>query len=145
DDFQLLGRFSPGKGHVIDLAVARNFYLEPFRKRIGAFRADAMQTAGIFVSALPEFSARVQVSQHQLDGRHFPFRMNIDRNTASIVANRNTAIDVNLYVDLVAKSVEIFVDRIVENFEHHVVQAALVRVVDVHEERKSVAQVTGGE
>src|SRR5438128_8153013 len=91
-----------------------------------------MQTAGIFVSALPEFSAGMQVSQHQLDRRHFPFRMDVDRNPASVVANRNTAVDVNVYIDLVAKSGEMFVDRIVENFEYHVVQTALVRVADVH-------------
>ena len=58
--------------------------------------------------------------------------MNIDRNTTAIVAHRDAAIDVNLYINLVAKSGEMFVDRIVENFEHHVVQAALVRVADVH-------------
>src|SRR5207302_3495638 len=40
--------------------------------------------------------------------------------------------DVNLYIDLVAKSGEMFVDRIVENFEHHVVQTALVRIADIH-------------
>ena len=45
----------------MNFAVARNFDFEPIRKRVDAFRADAVQTAGIFVSALPEFSARVQI------------------------------------------------------------------------------------
>src|SRR5205085_7604478 len=58
--------------------------------------------------------------------------MNIDRNTTAVVANRNAAIDMNLYVDLVAISGQMFVDRIVENFEHQVVQTSLVRIADVH-------------
>ena len=132
DDGELVGRFTLGEGHVIDLAVARDFHLEPFGKRIRAFRAHTMQTAGIFVSALTEFSARVQVREHQLDCWHLPFRMNIDRNTAAIVAHRNAAFDMHCNLDLVAKSGEMFVDRIVEHLENHVVQTALVRVANVH-------------
>src|SRR5262249_14347841 len=59
DDFELLRRFSPGKSHVVNLAVARNLHLEPLRKRVRTFRADTVQTAGIFVSALSEFAASV--------------------------------------------------------------------------------------
>ena len=115
---ELLGRLAALEGHVINLAVARDFDLEPIGKRVDAFRADAVQTAGIFVSALAEFSARVQIRQDQLDRRHLEFRMHIDRNAAAVVAHGNRAIDVNRDVDLGAISGEMFVDRVVENFEN---------------------------
>ena len=118
DDLELLGRFAALEGHVINLAVARDFHLEPIGKRVDAFRADAVQAAGIFVGALAEFSARVQIGQDQLDRRHLPFRMNIDRNAAAVIAHGDRAIDVDGHFDLVAKTGEMFVDRVVENFEN---------------------------
>jgi len=42
------------------------------------------------------------------------------------------AVDVHGDFDLVARSGEVFVDRIVENFKNHVMQATLIRVADVH-------------
>ncbi len=79
--------------HVIDLAVARDFHLEPIRKRVHALGADAVQAAGKFVRALPEFSARVQVRQHQLDGRHLELGMHVHGNAAPVVLDRAGAVD----------------------------------------------------
>ena len=101
DNGELVRRFAFGEGHVIDLAVARDFHLKPFRKCVGALRADAVQSARILVCALSEFSAGMQIRQHQLDGRHLPFRMNIDRNTTAVVAHRDRSIDMDDHVDLV--------------------------------------------
>src|SRR5690349_18674352 len=58
--------------------------------------------------------------------------MDVDRNTAPIVSDGNTAIDVNGHFYLVAESGEMFVDRIVDDFINHVMQTALVRVADIH-------------
>ena len=91
-----------------------------------------MQSAGVFVSALPEFSTGVQVREHQLDRRHFPFRMNVDWNAAPVVFDRDTAVDMHGHLDLFAESREMFVDRIVDDFINQVMQAAFVRVADVH-------------
>src|SRR6266536_4164061 len=52
DDGEFVRRFALGESHVIDLAVARYFHLEPFRKSIRAFRTYAVQAARIFVGAL---------------------------------------------------------------------------------------------
>ena len=110
DDAEFLGRFAALERHVVDLAVARDFDLEPIRERVDAFRADAVQAAGIFVSALAEFSARVQICQDQLHRRHFPFRMNVDRNAAAVVAHGNGTIDVHGDFDFGAIAGEMFVD-----------------------------------
>ncbi len=132
DDRELVGCFAFGEGHVIDFALARDFHFEPVGKCVRAFRAHAVQAAGIFVSALSEFSPGVQICQHQLDRRHFPFRMNIHWDPAAVVAHRNRPIDMNGHFDSVATSSQMFVDGIVENFENHVMQTALVGVADVH-------------
>src|SRR4029077_18065159 len=61
DDSEFVRRLALGESHMIDLAVARYFHLEPYRKRVRAFRAYAVETAGIFVGALSKFSASVQI------------------------------------------------------------------------------------
>ena len=71
----------------MNFAIASNFHFEPFRKCIRAFCADTVQTAGIFVGALTEFAAGVQIGEDKLNRGHFPLRMNIDRNTAAVVAH----------------------------------------------------------
>ena len=69
-----------------------------------------MQAAGIFVGALAELAARVQIGQHQLHRRHFPFRMNIDGNAAAVIANGDGTIDVHGHVNFVAKPGEMLID-----------------------------------
>ncbi len=117
---------------MINLRVARHFHLEPIRERVNALRADAVQTAGIFVGALPELAARVQIRQDQLDRRHLELRMHVDRNAAAVVAHRNRAIDMDRDIDPAAITGEMFVDRIIEHFENAVMQPAFVRVADIH-------------
>src|SRR6266481_8221464 len=46
DESKFVSRFPFGEGHVIDLAVTRDLRFEPFRKRVCAFRAHAMQASG---------------------------------------------------------------------------------------------------
>jgi hypothetical protein len=97
-----------------------------------AFRADAVKTAGVFVGALSELTARVQIRQHQFHCGHFEFRMHVDRNAAAVVADGNRAVHVHGHFDFCAITGEMFIDRVVENFENHVVQSALVRIADIH-------------
>ena len=118
DDAELFGRFAALERHVVNLAVARDFDFEPIRKRVDAFGADAVQAAGIFVGALAEFSARVQIGQDQLDRRHLQFRMNVDRNAAAVVAHGDRTIDMDGHFDFVAIAGQMFVDRVIENFEN---------------------------
>src|SRR3712207_6178263 len=57
DDIELLRGFPALEAHVVDLAVARDFHLEPIGERIDALRAHAMETARVFVGALTELAA----------------------------------------------------------------------------------------
>src|SRR6266704_4354700 len=91
-----------------------------------------MQTAGIFVRALAELPASVQIRQHQLNGGDFEFWMNIDWNSAAIIADGAGAIDVNSHFDVLTVASQMLVDRIVEHLKNAVVQPALIGVADVH-------------
>ena len=132
DDFELLRGFPALEAHVIDLSVARDLDLEPIGKRVDALCADAVQATGVFVGALPKFSAGVQIREYQFDGWHLELRMHVDRNTAAVVADGNRAVDVHNDLDLAAIAGEMFVDRIVENLEDAVMEAAFIGVADIH-------------
>ena len=132
DDIQLLRGDAALEGHVIDLAVALDLDLEPIAERIDALRADAVQTAGVFVSALAEFAARVEVCENEFERGDFEFRMDIDRDAAAVVADRARAIHMDRHIDLRAIAGEVFVDRVVENLENAVVEAAFIRGPDIH-------------
>ena len=54
---------------------------------VDAFGADAVQTAGVFVGALTELAAGMEIGQHQLNGGHVELGMHVHRNTAAIVTN----------------------------------------------------------
>ena len=91
-----------------------------------------MQTAGVFVSALPKLPARVEIREHEFHGGHLPFRVHVHRNAASVIPDRNRAVHVNRHLDFVAMTRQMLVNRIVEHLEHAVMQAALVRIADIH-------------
>ena len=120
------------ESHVMHLTIARDFDFEPIRKRVDALGADAVQATGIFICALAEFAAGVEIREDELDGGNLKFRMDVDRDAATVIADRHRAIDVNRHIDTIAKPGEMFVDGVVENFEDAVMQSAFVRIANVH-------------
>jgi hypothetical protein len=58
--------------------------------------------------------------------------MHVDRNPATVVANGDRAIDMDRDINPGAEAGEMFVDRVIEDFENAVMQPALVGVADVH-------------
>ena len=132
DDMELLGGFAALEGDAVDLAVAHDVGAEPIGKGVDAFGADAVEAAGVFVGALAELAAGVEVGEHELDGGDAELRVRVDRNAAAVVGDRDRAIDMDGNLDARAITGEVFVDRVVEHFENAVVKAAFVGVADVH-------------
>jgi hypothetical protein len=91
-----------------------------------------VQAARIFVGALSELSAGMQIGEHQLDCRHFPFGMNIYRNSAAVITHGQRSIYMDDYFYFCAKPSEMFVDRIVEHLENQMVQTPFIRVPNEH-------------
>ena len=129
---QLLDRFAPLELHVMHFAAAGNFHLEPFADRVDALRADAVGAAGKLVAALTILAARVQRRQHHLHAGNLVLRMNVHRNAAPVVADRDRAIHMNRHLDLVAMPGEMFVHGIVQHLAHAMMQRALIRAADIH-------------
>ena len=129
--FQRLGGDAALKADGVDLAIAIDLALEPIGKRIHALRADAVQTAGEFIRAIAELAARVQIREHQLDRRH-AFGVHLDWDTASVVLDADGAVGMDGDPDVFAIPSEMLVDGVIHHFEHAVVQAAFIRLTDVH-------------
>ena len=117
----------------VELAVAVHGEVEHIGQRIDDRHADAMQTAGDLVGAVIELTAGMQHGHDDLGCRATFFGMDVDGNAATVVAHRDGFIGVNDDFDFGAVTGERFVDRVVDDFEHHVVEAgAVIGITDVH-------------
>jgi hypothetical protein len=66
-------------------------------------------------------------------GRTTLFRVDVQRNTATVVAHGDGAVGMDLDLDIGAVASQSLVDGVVDDLEHHVVQArSIVRIADIH-------------
>ena len=91
-----------------------------------------MQTTGVFVGTLPEFTAGMEIGKHQFHCGDFEFGMDINGDAAAIVSNGDGAVHMNCHGDVLAETRQVLVDRVVEHLKDTVMQAALIGVADVH-------------
>ncbi|MNF80762.1 hypothetical protein D3C84_630120 [compost metagenome] len=116
-----------------DLTGTADGQTEFFRKGVHYRHTHTVQTAGYLVGVVVELTACVQHGHDDLRGRNPFLLMDIHRNSATIVAHGDGLIGMDGDADLRAEAGERFVDRVVDNFEHHMVQTgAIVGVADVH-------------
>ena len=116
---------------LVHLAVAPDLELEPLGQRVDHRHADAVQAAGDLVAVVVELAAGVQHGQHDL-GRRLAALVQIDRNAAAVVDDRDRVVDVDRDVDLVAVAGQRLVDRVVDDLVDEVVQAGRAGRPDVH-------------
>ena len=92
-----------------------------------------MQAARNLVAVLVELAARVQLRHdHFSSGNAFRL-VNVGRNAAAIVGHRAGTIGVERHRHTVGMAGERFVDRVVDHFVDHVMQArAVIGIADVH-------------
>ncbi len=91
-----------------------------------------MQAAGVLVGTLAELAACVQVGEHQLHGRDAEFGVYVHRNASAIICHGDGAIHVNADFYAGAEARQVFVNGIVQHLKYAVVQAAGIRVTNVH-------------
>ena len=89
DDMELLGGFATLEGDAVDLAVAHDVGAEPIGECVDAFGADAVEAAGVFVSALSKLAAGVEVGEHEFNRGNAELRVHVDRNAAAVVGDRD--------------------------------------------------------
>ncbi len=95
--------------------------------------AHAVQAAGDLVGVRVELAAGVQHGHHHFGGGTALFRMNVHRDAAAVIADTDRAIVENGDHNGVAITGQRLIDRVVNDFKHHVMQAsAIIGVADVH-------------
>ena len=118
--------------HSMDLTIASHFDFEPLGNRVNALRADAVGSARVFVVALAVFSAGVQAGENEFHAGDAFFLVDIDGNAASVVANGNRTIRMNGHIDMGTMACQKFIDRVVKNLAHAMVERTFVGAADVH-------------
>ncbi len=134
--FQLLQRVQRLTGSVFLLPVetiAPDVHPQMLGQGVDHRNTHAMQAAGYLVAVVVELSAGVQHGHDDLRGRNVFFLVDVRRNTASIVGNRDRTIIEDRHRDMVAIARQGLVDRVVHHLEDHVVQAgAIMHIADIH-------------
>ena len=115
-----------------DLAVAADLGLQPLREGVDDRDAHAVQAAGDLVGVVVELAAGVDLGQHDLQRALAAVGVDVDRDAAAVVDDRDRAVGVERDVDVPAVAGHRLVDRVVDDLVDQVVQAARGRVADVH-------------
>ncbi len=117
----------------MELALAGDAELQVIRQRVDDRHADPVQAARDLVRAVVELTARVQHGHDHFGGGAALLGMDVDRNAAPVVGDRDRFIGVDRHHDAVAVTGERLVDRVVDDLENHVVQSRpVIGVTDVH-------------
>ena len=116
---------------LIDLAVAPDFEIEGLGERVDHRHADAVQTAGNLVAVVVELPAGVENGHDDFGGR-LAALVEVDRNAAPVVHDRDGSVDVNRDVHLIAESGQRLVDRVVDDLVDEVMQPGRAGRTDVH-------------
>ena len=115
------------------LAATMNRQHQMFGQRVDDRHADAVQAARDLVGIVVELAAGMQHRHDDLGRGASLFRVQIDRDSATVVGDRDGFVGVNRDGDDAAVAGQGFVDRVVDDFENHVVQAGpVIGVADVH-------------
>src|SRR5690606_24722163 len=115
-----------------DLPATTDRQHELFRKRVHNRDADTVETAGHLVGVVIELTAGMQHGHDDFSSRH-AFLVDIDRNAPAVVAHTDRLIYVDSDADVAAVASQRLVDRVVDNFEHPVLQTgSIVRITDIH-------------
>ncbi len=123
---------------VVESALV-NVQQQLFRQRIDHADTDTVQTTGNLVAVVVELATGVQHGHDHFGSRHFAIELFAhllvfaDRDTATVVGNRHRAVGMDVHRDVVCMASQGFVDRVVDNLEHHVMQTgAVMDVADIH-------------
>ena len=117
----------------MDMPVTVDCQLEVFRQRVDDGDADTVQATRYLVGVVVELPAGVEHRHDDFCRGYALLLMDIDRNASTVIGHADGIVIVDSYLNLAAIPGQGLVDGIVDDFEHHVVQAgAIIGVTDVH-------------
>src|SRR6058998_251753 len=132
DDFQVRRLLPALETHPVLPPVPFHADLEPFAEAVDDRKPDAVQAAGHTVHFSFELAAAVHPRQHDFDARRAVLRMDVDRDPAAVVRDRDGSVCVQGDLDFLAEAGHRLVDRVVDDLVDEVVEAARVDRADVH-------------
>ncbi len=133
DNFEFVQRTSLGIVLTIKLFVARHFNDQALRQSIDDRRTDTVQAAGNFIGVAAEFAAGMQHRHNHFKRRLvWIFRVRIDRNTATVVTDRDGIIGIQRQFNPVGITGHRLIHRIVQNLGHQMMQRLLIGTADIH-------------
>ena len=101
--------------HVMGFAITIHFHIKPRAQRVHHGRAHTMQSTRGAVRRAAEFRASVQLGQHHFHAGKFGLRLNVDRNTSSIVCDFHGTVGMQRYDDMVADTRKGLIDGIIDD------------------------------
>jgi len=121
-----------GVGLLPDGSVLPDRGFELRRQGVNTRDTDAVKTAGNLVGVLVKLTPRVEGRHNHFEGAAFFGRVDIHRDTASVIPNRNRTILVNGHDDGITVPGEGFVNRVIDDFIDQVMQSSDANIADVH-------------
>jgi hypothetical protein len=118
---------------VVLLAVAPDAQVEPVGERVHHRHAHAVQAARDLVAVLVELTPGMELGHDDLGGRDALLLVDVHRDAAAVVADRDGAVGVDADLHLGGVAGQHLVDAVVHDLVDHVVEArAVVGVADIH-------------
>ena len=103
-----------------------------FRKRVDAAYAHAVQAAGDLIAPAAELAARMEHGQGDGQGVFAGLCVIADGNAAAVVAHGDRSVPQERDLDVRTVARERFVDGVIDDLAHKVMQAARIGRADVH-------------
>ena len=122
DDGHRLRDVAAGELHLIDLPVLVDADLQPVGERVDDAGADAVQAAGDLVAPAAELAARVQHGVDDLERGLSRLLLYIDGYAAAVIRDADDVPRLYDDLDIVAVARQRFVDGVVHDLVHEVVQ-----------------------
>ena len=129
---QLFAGFALLKLNTIALAAAANLNLHMLTQSVNAGYAHAVQATGNLIATVAEFTTGMQHSHNYFNCRFFLFFHHVHGNTTAIIYNRNTIIRMDDYLNLSTVTGQGFVNTVVHNLVHQMVQTACRGTANIH-------------
>src|SRR5699024_4065775 len=133
DDLELgLLRTALGELDLVALAVPVHLDDHALGAGVDDRDADAVEAAGHLVAAAAELAAAAERGEGDLDAGHLEPGVHVGRDATAVVGHATAAVRQQGDVDAVAVAGHGFVDGVVPDLPHQVVEARDPRAADVH-------------
>src|ERR1019366_819152 len=127
-DLELGGGSAAREAQVVFLAAAAHPTLQMLRQRVDHRNTDTVQSAGMLVGLVVEFSARTQPRQNQFHAAELLLGVNVHRHAAAVVLDLQGSVLEHGYGDVFTVARNRLIDAVVDYFVRQMIRARGVRI-----------------